>query len=105
LCVQEVGDDEAISFLHDQILVQRRRHIEAHGYRRGILAGVAVSGVVLAAVGGLFNNRERGSAPRPSISRRGGRLAKRDRRSCRSQQRSNSASEQTAPGPRQGRPR
>jgi hypothetical protein len=53
-CVQEVGDDEAITFLHNQLLVQRDRQIEARGFRRGILIGLAASGVVLAAGIGLF---------------------------------------------------
>jgi hypothetical protein len=52
--VQEVGDDEAISFLHSQLLAQRDRRIEARGFRHGILIGLAASGVVLAASIGLF---------------------------------------------------
>jgi hypothetical protein len=47
--VQEVGDDEAITFLHNQLLVHRDRRIEARGFRRGILIGLGGSGVLLAA--------------------------------------------------------
>jgi hypothetical protein len=47
--VQEVGDDEAITFLHNQLLVHRDRQIEARGFRRGILIGLGGSGVLLAA--------------------------------------------------------
>src|SRR5215469_13321345 len=52
--VQEVGDDEAITFLHNQLLLHRDRQIEAHGFRRGILIGVEASAGVLAAGIGLF---------------------------------------------------
>jgi hypothetical protein len=52
--VQEVGDDEAITFLHNQLLAQRDRRSEARGFRRGILIGLAGCGVVLAASAGAF---------------------------------------------------
>jgi hypothetical protein len=52
--VQEVGDDEAITFIHNQLLTQRDRRIAARGFRHGILIGAAISGVVLAASIGLF---------------------------------------------------
>jgi hypothetical protein len=52
--VQEVGDDEAITFLHNQLLAQRDRGSEARGFRRGILIGLAGCGVVLAASTGAF---------------------------------------------------
>jgi len=52
--VQEVGDDEAITFLHNQLLLHHDRRIEAHGFRRGILIGVEASAGVLAAGIGLF---------------------------------------------------
>jgi hypothetical protein len=55
--VQEVGDDEAIAFLHNQLLAQRDRRIEARGFRHGILIGLAASGIVLAASIGLFLTR------------------------------------------------
>jgi hypothetical protein len=51
---QEVGDDEAIAFLHNQLLAQRDRRIEAPAFRHGILIGVAASGIVLAVSIGLF---------------------------------------------------
>jgi hypothetical protein len=53
-CVQEVGDDEVIPFLHNQLLTQRDRRSEARGFRRGILTGLAACGVVAAAIGGAF---------------------------------------------------
>jgi hypothetical protein len=52
--VQEVGDDEAITFLHNQLIAQRDRRIEARGFRHGVRIGLATSGVVLAAGIGLF---------------------------------------------------
>lgn len=51
---QEVGDDESIAFLHDQLLLQRDRRAETRGFRRGILIGLAASGVVIAANIGVF---------------------------------------------------
>jgi hypothetical protein len=42
---QEVGDDEAIAFLHNQLLSQRDRRVEARGFRRGILIGLAAGGL------------------------------------------------------------
>jgi hypothetical protein len=51
---QEVGDEEAIAFLHNQLLSQRDRRIEARGFRRGILVGVAVGGVAIVASIGAF---------------------------------------------------
>ena len=53
-CVQEVGDDEVIPFLHNQLLTQRDRRSEARGFRLGILTGLAACGVVAAAIGGAF---------------------------------------------------
>jgi hypothetical protein len=52
--VQEVGDEEAITFLHNQLLLHHDRQIEARGFRRGILIGVESSAGVLAAGIGLF---------------------------------------------------
>jgi hypothetical protein len=52
--VQEVGDDEVIPFLHNQLLTQRDRRSEARGFRRGILTSLAACGVVAAAIGGAF---------------------------------------------------
>jgi hypothetical protein len=52
--VQEVGDDEAITFLHHQLIVRRDRETETRGFRRGILIGLAAAGGVLAAGVGLF---------------------------------------------------
>jgi hypothetical protein len=53
-CVQEVGDDEVVSFLHNQLLTQRDRRSEARGFRRGILTSLAACGVVAAAGGAAF---------------------------------------------------
>ena len=53
-CVQDVGDDEVIPFLHNQLLTQRDRRSEVRGFRRGILTGLAACGVVAAAIGGAF---------------------------------------------------
>jgi hypothetical protein len=52
--VQEVGDDEAISFLYNRLLTQRDRRKETRGFRPGILIGLAGSGFALAAGIGLF---------------------------------------------------
>jgi hypothetical protein len=52
--VQEFGDDEAITFLHSQLLAQSDRRIEARGFRHGVLIALAASGVTLAAGIGLF---------------------------------------------------
>jgi hypothetical protein len=54
VCIQEVGDDEVIPFLHNQLLAQRDRRSEARGFRRGILIGLAGCGVVLAASTSAF---------------------------------------------------
>ena len=51
----EVGDDETVAVLHNQLLSQRDRRIEARGFRRGILVGLAGSGVVIAASIGAFH--------------------------------------------------
>jgi len=51
---QEIGDDEAIAFLHNQLLSQADRRVEARGFRRGILVGLAAGGAVLAAVIAAF---------------------------------------------------
>jgi len=72
LYVQDVGDDEAISFLHNQLLVQRDRQIEARSFRRGILMGLAASGVVLAAGIGFFiilNPQAEQAGPAPENAR------------------------------------
>ena len=53
-CIQEVGDDEVIPFLHNQLLAQRDRRSEARGFRRGILIGLGAFGVVAAAGGSAF---------------------------------------------------
>ena len=52
--VQEIGEDEGIAFLHNQLLAQRYRRIEARGFRRGILIGVAACGVLVTASIGAF---------------------------------------------------
>ena len=46
---QEVSDDEAVTFLHDQLLTQRNRKAEARGFRHGIMIGLAAAGVATAA--------------------------------------------------------
>jgi hypothetical protein len=51
---QDVGDGEAIAFLHNQLLAQRDRRVEARGFRHGILIGLAAGGVSLAASIGVF---------------------------------------------------
>jgi hypothetical protein len=51
---QEIGDDEAIAFLHNQLLSQADRRVEARGFRRGILVGLAAGGAALAAVIAAF---------------------------------------------------
>jgi hypothetical protein len=51
---QDVGDDEAIAALHNQLLSQRDRRAEARGFRHGILVGLAAGGVVIAASIGAF---------------------------------------------------
>jgi hypothetical protein len=53
-CVQEVGDDEVIPLLHNQLLAQRDRRSEARGFRRGMLIGLGAFGVVAAAGGCAF---------------------------------------------------
>jgi hypothetical protein len=53
-CVQEVGDDEVIPLLHNQLLAQRDRRSEARGFRRGILIGLGAFGVVAAAGSSAF---------------------------------------------------
>ena len=52
--VQEVGDDEAVTFLHNQLLTLRGRRLEARGFRHGILIGLTACGVVFAVSIGLF---------------------------------------------------
>jgi hypothetical protein len=52
--VQEVGDDEVIPLLHNQLLAQRNRRSESRGFRRGILTGLVVSGVLATAGTGAF---------------------------------------------------
>jgi hypothetical protein len=52
--LQEVGDDEAIAVLHDQLLAQRDRRMEARGFRRGVLIGSAAGGVAIVASIGVF---------------------------------------------------
>src|SRR5271169_4061187 len=51
---QEVGDEEAIAVLHEQLLAQRDRRVEARGFRRGILIGSAAGGVAIVASIGVF---------------------------------------------------
>ena len=51
---EEVGDDEAIAVLHEQLLAQRDRRVEARGFRRGILIGSAAGGVAIVASIGVF---------------------------------------------------
>jgi hypothetical protein len=51
--IQEVGDDEVILFLHNQLLARDRRS-EAPGFRHGILIGLGAFGVVAAAGGSAF---------------------------------------------------
>jgi hypothetical protein len=68
---QEIGDDEAIAFLHNQLLSQADRRVEARGFRRGILVGLAFGGVVLAASIAAFTlhpTHERISEPPANIS-------------------------------------
>jgi hypothetical protein len=52
-CVQELGDEEDIFFLHNQLLAQRDR-VEARGFRRGMLIASASSAVISAASFGAF---------------------------------------------------
>jgi len=51
---QGIGDDEAIAFLHNQLLSQADRRVEARGFYRGILAGLAVGGAALVAAVAFF---------------------------------------------------
>ena len=51
---QEVGDDEAIASLHNQLLAQRDRRTEARSFRRGILIGLAAGGIAIGASIGVF---------------------------------------------------
>jgi hypothetical protein len=52
--VQEVADDEALTLLHNQLLVRRDRQIEARSLRRGIAIGLGASGVLSAACIAVF---------------------------------------------------
>jgi hypothetical protein len=52
--VEDVGDDEAIPFLHNQLLAQRDRRAEARGFRHGILIGLTACGVTMAASIAVF---------------------------------------------------
>jgi hypothetical protein len=54
LRVQELGDNEGIAFLHNQLLAQRDRRVEARGFRRGILIGLVACGIVVTASLGAF---------------------------------------------------
>jgi hypothetical protein len=68
---QEIGDDEAIGFLHNQLLSQADRRVEARGFRRGISVGLAFGGVALAASIAAFTlhpTRERIPEPPANIS-------------------------------------
>jgi len=51
---QQVGDDEAIASLHNQLLAQRDRRTEARSFRRGILIGLAAGGIAIGASIGVF---------------------------------------------------
>jgi hypothetical protein len=51
---QEVGDDEAIAVLHNQLLSRRDRRIEARGFRHGIVVGLAAGAVLLVTSIGAF---------------------------------------------------
>ena len=51
---EEVDDNEAIAVLHEQLLAQRDRRVEARGFRRGILIGSAAGGVAIVASIGVF---------------------------------------------------
>jgi hypothetical protein len=51
---QEDGRDEAIVVLHNRLLLQRDRRVEARGFRHGILVGLAAGGAVIAASIGAF---------------------------------------------------
>jgi hypothetical protein len=52
---QEVADDEAIANLHNQLLAQRDRRVQARGFRHGILIGAAAGGVAVgASIGGFM---------------------------------------------------
>jgi hypothetical protein len=67
----EIGDDEAIGFLHNQLLSQADRRVEARGFRRGISVGLAFGGVALAAsiaAFALHPIRERIPEPPANIS-------------------------------------
>jgi hypothetical protein len=46
---RELGDDEAIAFLHHQLLTRQDHPLEARAFRRGILVGLGVGGVAMAA--------------------------------------------------------
>jgi hypothetical protein len=50
----EVGNGEAITVLHNQLLAQRDRRVEARGFRHGILIGLSAGGVAIAATIGAF---------------------------------------------------
>jgi hypothetical protein len=67
---QEIGDDEAIGFLHNQLLSQADRRVEARGFRRGISVGLAVGGAALAASVAAFTciRNPNKSARRPQVS-------------------------------------
>lgn len=51
---QEVGDDEAIAVLHNQLFSQRDRRLEARVFRHGVLVGLCAGGAVIAAGIGAF---------------------------------------------------
>lgn len=51
---QEVADGEAIAVLHEQLLAQRDRRVEARGFRRGVLIGSAAGGIAIVASIGVF---------------------------------------------------
>jgi hypothetical protein len=54
---QEIGDDEAVAFLHNQLLSQADRRVEVRGFRRGILVGLAAGGAAIAVSIGAFTLR------------------------------------------------
>jgi hypothetical protein len=46
---RELGHDEAIAFLHHQLLARQHHPLEARAFRRGVLVGLGVGGIAMAA--------------------------------------------------------